>query len=263
MDKFFEFDSLRMVSRPELIIIRYGLDWQVTLWNVPATRVSPFFYCYWNDTPGAFIRFADRTIELTPDRILLIPPGLEHSPCFRHQFTHNFIHFVAGLPFKRLTQPESFSRSEFSPPTGKEDADLAWFPLRLYSFLFQLLLHIPRDHFAPGIQQDPRIQQAILLLLDKTGKYLKLPELARRLHMSQSSLSHLFKQQTGVSPRQYLLNHRLELALGMLNDSHADIDEIAANTGFIDRYHFSHMFKRQYGISPGAMRKHLNDSLAN
>jgi len=263
MDKLYQFDSLRMVSRPELIIIRHRFNMPVTQWNVPATRISPFFYCYWNETPGAFIRFADQQIELTPDIILLIPPSLSHSPGFRHKFTHNFIHFVAGVPFRGLTQPEVFARSEFSPPPNHKDTDLAWCRLRLYSFLSHLLLQIPREHFSSGIPQDSRIQQAVCLLLDKTSKGLKLPELARCLNMSQSSLSHLFKQQTGVSPRQYLLNHRLELALGMLNDPYADIDEIATDTGFTDRYHFSHMFKRKYSISPGAMRKHLNDSLAN
>jgi len=46
-----------------------------------------------------------------------------------------------------------------------------------------------------------------------------------------------------------------------LADRHIAIEEIAAETGFADRYHFSKAFKARYGMAPVQLRKTMTTPL--
>ena len=48
---------------------------------------------------------------------------------------------------------------------------------------------------------------------------------------------------------------RIELAGVLLHNSAKKIEEIAAATGFCDRYHFSRVFKRLRGMGPAEFRR--------
>lgn len=252
-------DHSRMIPRPELLILRYGLHLRIETWAIPERR-SPFWYCYWNETPGAAVAFPDRCIELTPDIVLLIPPHLPNRPVFHHEFVHNFFHFTAEAPFDRGTEPLVLSSAAFRrffrarQPVSVRDG------FRCYTLLFELLLSIPEFRLRPAPARDPRIERALELLRSRPRRETGLRQLAARLHMSESSLSHLFKIQTGGSPHRYRMERALDLALNLLHDSANGIDEIAAAAGFADRYHFSKAFKKYFGVPPGVMRRRLHDN---
>ena len=58
-----------------------------------------------------------------------------------------------------------------------------------------------------------------------------------------------------MSPKKYLLNQRMEHARRLLIHSTDSIEEIAAQTGYADRFHFSKVFRRFYDIPPAAYRE--------
>ncbi|MBC8134961.1 MAG: helix-turn-helix transcriptional regulator [Fibrella sp.] len=88
--------------------------------------------------------------------------------------------------------------------------------------------------------------------------YLERLSLARMADMaclSASQFSLLFRQQTGESPKAYLLVCRLNHVATMLASSDLPISQIAWNTGFADLAGFNHRFKTYTGSTPGAYRK--------
>ena len=77
---------------PELQIIHYHLDYRVGSWKIH-DRIAPYWYVYWNRTPGARLIFGERIVELTPDRIVVIPPFTIYSTDSDTAFQHNFLYF--------------------------------------------------------------------------------------------------------------------------------------------------------------------------
>jgi len=79
--------------------------------------------------------------------------------------------------------------------------------------------------------------------------------LARQLGLNRSYFSKIFRQETGKSPQDYLVDFRLEKAALLLRGGGTSCGEIARMVGYADELNFSRMFRRRYGISPGKYRK--------
>ena len=245
----------KWMYRPEIQLIRYNIDLEIEKWLVPPERNNPFFYCYWNKTPGAEIHVGSRTYPLSPEYIMLIPPNLEHSPVQTAPFNHSFIHFIALPPFNALHSIELIPAEKFIHLFRRRENE-SLTSLSLYSLIFELFLEIPKDRFCHRQITDERIHH-VCTLFSRCKYAMPLQEIAENLHMSVSSLSHLFKKETGVSPIHYLMERRLEKALMLLADRQLSINDVALKTGFADRYHFSKAFKTQYGKPPAQVRKEL------
>ncbi len=253
-------NSNRIVRPPEILVLRDGLTMDLREWNISA-RLAPFWYLYWNETPGAELHFADRRVPLTPENLVLIPPYTLYSTRLRQPVrNHHFIQFTAAAPFREL-KPHELT----FPATAAHGYFQRFFSARifqameLYRMIYGLLLDIPADCFISKRPEtiDPRIVRVLdyLQALPQTGADNR--NLSRMAGMSPSAFSHLFKQETGTSPQHYLLHRRLETALALLSEPGADIAAVAAATGFADRYHFSKAFKAFYHQTPGAMRREL------
>lgn len=242
--------------KPEIQLIKYSIDFEVRKWRVPPERNNPFFYCYWNKTPGGEIRVGSKVYPLSPEYIMLIPPNLEHSPVQTAPFNHSFIHFIAMPPFDSLNTIELFPARKYAHLFIKRENEFKT-SLALYSLIFELMLQIPEEHFYRHQISDERIFQAWHLISLYCTRNLQLNDIAEKLNMSVSSLSHLFKEEMGISPIRYAMERRLEKALMLLADVHISIEDIARKTGFADRYHFSKTFKGHYGMTPVQMRSSL------
>ena len=97
----------------------------------------------------------------------------------------------------------------------------------------------------------PLVEQALQLM--ETGyprRDFYVSELVRELHISEVYLRRLFKRETGVSPKQYLLQRRIQKAVSLLSTDYFTIADVAAQSGFNDPKHFSVVFKKIMGVSP-------------
>lgn len=65
----------------------------------------------------------------------------------------------------------------------------------------------------------------------------------------------VFKQELGISPGQYVLRHRLEMACNMIQSTNMNFGEIAEKLGYNNPYEFSSQFKKYLGKTPGQYRK--------
>lgn len=185
--------------RPEIRLIKYRIDHQVDVWNVPEKRNNPFFYCYWNKNRGAEIHVGEKIYPLTPENIILIPANLEHNPVQTAPFNHSYIHFIALPPFDALNSIEVIPVEKYLRLFRKHENEYKT-SLALYSMIFELFLEIPEDHFSRRQISDERIFRACHLIFLYSSQNLQLKDIAEKLNMSLSSLCHLFKEETGFSP---------------------------------------------------------------
>jgi len=74
--------------------------------------------------------------------------------------------------------------------------------------------------------------------------------LANMLHVSESYFRKKFLQAVGMSPRQYILQERLEQGKRMLSEGRMSVKTVAEACGFASVYHFSRAFHQRIGMSP-------------
>ena len=84
---------------------------------------------------------------------------------------------------------------------------------------------------------------------------LLLAEIARAASMSPFHFSRLFKESTGLSPYQYVIARRVELARGLLTGTDLPLHEVAEAAGFSDQSHMGRHIKRLVGVSPARLRR--------
>lgn len=78
--------------------------------------------------------------------------------------------------------------------------------------------------------------------------------MAELVHLSPSRFFTLYKAIFGVTPKNDLLNVRMEHAKYMLLDGNLSVKEVAAKTGYSNVYHFIRYFKEHTGFTPGKYR---------
>ena len=79
---------------------------------------------------------------------------------------------------------------------------------------------------------------------------LGIEAIAEFVHLSSAHLSVLFKQETGVTLKQYIGDYRLELSKKLLASELYKINEIAELCGYSNSSYFAKVFKAATGLSP-------------
>ena len=82
-----------------------------------------------------------------------------------------------------------------------------------------------------------------------------IPALAALVNLSPSRFRHLFKQETGTTPAQYLKDVRVSKAEKMLRTTFLSIKQILKQVGIASNAHFEHDIRRKYGTTPTAYRR--------
>lgn len=97
---------------------------------------------------------------------------------------------------------------------------------------------------------DIRVRRVIKELCKDLTRDADLKTLANSVNLSSSRLRHLFKDETGLTPAQYLKRLRLERARELMDDSFLRLKEVMPQVGISDESHFVKDFKKTHGLPP-------------
>lgn len=100
-----------------------------------------------------------------------------------------------------------------------------------------------------------KLKEAIEYINEHLDENLSLSIIADHLGMSQYYFCRLFKQSTGLTPHQYLMQQRIEQAKRLLKQTELTNTQIALNCGFSSQSHFAKYFRLNTGVSPRQFRK--------
>ena len=84
---------------------------------------------------------------------------------------------------------------------------------------------------------------------------LSMEAISRRLYLSQTHLTRLFRSATGYTPYEYLKNFRLLKACELLQYTRLPCGEVGCAAGFANSSNFTQQFRRRFGITPTAYRR--------
>lgn len=102
---------------------------------------------------------------------------------------------------------------------------------------------------------DRRIELVIARIKTETAVAWDTPTLAALVNLSPSRFRHLFKQETGKGPAQYLKEFRLRQAEKMLRTTFLTVKQVLKQVGLGSNAHFVHDFRKMYGMTPTAYRR--------
>ncbi|RDZ29420.1 helix-turn-helix domain-containing protein [Lysobacter silvisoli] len=111
------------------------------------------------------------------------------------------------------------------------------------------------DRPVPDSAQDQRLSGVLSWALAHLDRPHSLDALAERALMSRRSFTRRFRQTTGTTVAQWLLNQRLARAQRLLETTDRPIEAIAADTGFGSAVSLRQRFAAQLKTSPTAYRR--------
>lgn len=126
------------------------------------------------------------------------------------------------------------------------------------SLMVALILHVGRQYSVAGKEAAPPKGKLRALQLKEVIDFSRstmhnnagLDELASVVHLSAYHFGRLFKQTTGLSPYQFVLQQKIEYAKRLMKQRTGPIGEIAYQLNFSDQAHFSNAFRKATGLSP-------------
>ncbi len=130
--------------------------------------------------------------------------------------------------------------------------------LRLRTATLELLLETlsaAREHQVPADQS--RLESLLDLIRNHPEQPHPVDDLARRAGLAPNHFITRFRLLTGLPPRQFLLDCRMQAARRLLREADCPITEIALRLGFCSSQHFASLFKRHTGVTPLAYRSGL------
>jgi AraC-like DNA-binding protein len=94
--------------------------------------------------------------------------------------------------------------------------------------------------------------------VDKIKRYIeyryaedvKVSELAEHCGLNRSYMTKCFTEDTGLSPKEYLMQYRMKKAKELLKNSELPISNVAYTVGYSDPLAFSKMGRKREGVSP-------------
>jgi AraC-like DNA-binding protein len=97
---------------------------------------------------------------------------------------------------------------------------------------------------------DARVRRASAMLRDEPG--LEIGEIATRLGISATRLTHLFAGDPGFAPRHYRTWGTLRRALALMAKGRS-LTDVAHEAGFADAAHMSRTFSAMLGVPPSVI----------
>jgi AraC-like DNA-binding protein len=129
---------------------------------------------------------------------------------------------------------------------------------RLQSFILYLLADILKN--AEQSQQDPtmelyKLKPSIDFMNKEFRRNPSLEELAEKSDMAPNYFHRVVKRNFGITPFNYMLRLRMDIAIKLLTSTSLSIKEIAFKSGYDNEFYFYRLFKKQFNFTPGKLKR--------
>ncbi len=88
---------------------------------------------------------------------------------------------------------------------------------------------------------------------------VKNETISDHFHFTAIYINRIFKKEMGITPHQFLIRLRIDIAKKLLTDSDYTPGEVAALVGFANYPHFNKTFKRLTGMTPTQYREQADN----
>ena len=215
--------------------------------------------------------------------IVYVPPGVSHRPILPENMTGPYERDVLWISqefvdiMHRMFPEDMISKRERSIPirtagtrwefleelfrkgVQEEEAKRPGWEAAVIGNTMMILANMKRIYIERSAgamkAEKPELLDRIMAYIERDfAEHITVDDLARQFYVSNSTISHLFKQKMGVSLYRYITQRRLIAAKSLIGGN-MPMEEIARKVGFADYSTFYRAFKQEYGISPRQFSK--------
>lgn len=127
---------------------------------------------------------------------------------------------------------------------------------------FNSQVQIIQHHFArEGLSKPSNKTQVALYAINERSGNIKINELESITNISKRTLQRLFREELGISPKEFSRIVRCQSAVNQINQlSEVTFIDLAHNLGFSDQPHFMREFKNLVSSTPFAYQRKILES---
>lgn len=176
-------------------------------------------------------------------------PALRGVP-FGHLDHHSPLSDLVHYIIKLCNYPNELIQPQFPPE--EEVRDLA------RHFVRALIRQVGAGE---KIREDLPLELEVLVrhVYYNRNKKLSLRDLVEKSSLSKSKVCRLFARHLKMSPTQWILGYKMELAKELLGKSDLPIHAVGESIALDDPYYFTRVFKKIVGMSPSEFRKAVSE----
>lgn len=235
------------------------------------------------NTCGAEYLVGSRRYRLQKGDIIFISPGVSHRPILPERMTEPYSRDVVWLSteFLRLLARNSPELAPAQPRSTDllrtADSRWAFLPELIHSSVLEyesqlpgwqsvlignamaVVIHLSRafrdKRTIPLKAEKPELLDQIMAYIEANYRNpFSLADVAQAFYVSESTVSHLFREKMGVSFHRCLTQRRLIAAKELIRTGET-LENVAIQVGFSDYSSFFRAFKKEYGVNPRQYRK--------
>lgn len=251
-------------------------------WILGPRKLDEFELVYFPSGSHTCYQAGDQIFTLSNSHFILTPPDEEHSYRFdpNESTRHLFIHFTAHASIQEMFSSLVSTSSLVLPASGAtiipviikhilnlcSSKPIHW-EERCNAFLFTLIGEIQTLSADRNVQQNDgaipyQINKSLEFIFQKLNDpLLSVTQIADFLGWSHAHFTRQFVKHVGISPREKILNSRIEQACQLLIQEKRNIKEISYAVGFRDEHYFSRAFMKVKGLTATHFREKFTNPL--
>ena len=190
----------------------------------------------------------------------------------------NDINVFSHKPYKlnadnteKLARIVREGRNVFDPPynvpvydmkekTHKPYGSMQLLKILIEEFLITLIRETRFNEMSASENHRLAVAEIIKYLDDNFKEKISLDELAFLFGTNRSTLCKIFKENTGKTVGEYIIDKKIEFAKKEISSMNKTFSEISEEMNFESIHYFSNFFKKQMGISPKLYRRNTLES---
>lgn len=213
-------------------------------------------------------RFGRKSVRVAAGQVMVIPKNTAYS--FENGCSPTSRKFVLEVVGRNLESDcETFGLNRVllisTPECGRLAEEIAgigdclhdWTPELIPALIGRTCGFLARlSQLVPGRRhRDNLLLRAQMLLESDFETKFTLKTLAEKLNCREDRINKIFKEKLGVTPMQYRIGKKMELAKRLLVSTTQTVKEISFQLGYCDQFYFSSEFRRVTGMSPRETRR--------
>lgn len=222
---------------------------------IPSSSHDYYELVYYCDGTGV-TKVGEEVYDFTPNTFMLIPYSVIHDELHNTGCTVFVVGFHCDTKIPQVFGDDAqkvILRIISSLYREATDQQMDY-QYMIEANLNELVIEILRTKHSKNTDVK-NFEYIINHLTDNYHERISLSDCAAQLNISYDYFQHKFKEITGYSPQNYLINLRLKASKELLLNHKLSCTEISYRCGFSTSAQFSMLFKREYGVSPQSFRR--------